>query len=124
VAKDYGAAVLLVSSTARENYGPLDRAEAPLGKKAPEPFGQGNPGRFIGLGKESGEIEFAADSLLVLGKDAEEAVAGSTSVALAVAKIRARNPDAPRDGWVRLRFDGTCFAEGPQDPGGLPPVSM
>ena len=60
----------------------------------------------MGTGKESGEIEFAADWLLVLCRDDYSTDEGITPIHLAAAKVR-----AGRTGWARLDFDGTEFIE-------------
>lgn len=99
VARELGATVLLLSSTARENYKILDSVNGdPSGKDA---------SILAGMGKESGEIEFAADSVLVLvrepwrdGRPPKE----GTHVWLAVAKQRVGPPT-----WVELRFNGSYF---------------
>ena len=117
VAREYGAAVLMLSSTSRENYFILSgeaktnaarkKADAPI---VEYPLGTGNPGRLVGLGKESGDIEFATDAALVLGqeprKDGE-----LTTCWLAVAKMRARPEWAKGKGWAKLWFDGGRFTE-------------
>ena len=56
LARDLGAAVLVLSSTARTNYTELvcDPTK--------------DPAELVGLGKESGEIEYAADGVFVLAK--------------------------------------------------------
>lgn len=120
VARDLGAAVLLVSSTARENYAALagEEKDGTSNKKA-QALGEGSPGRLTGLGKESGEIEYAADTLLVLGKS-PNAPAGERWCG--VAKVRARSSlvdrletQAAKDGWARLHFNGTRFEERTQE---------
>jgi replicative DNA helicase len=58
IAKHNDAAVILVSSTARNNYDEL--ATAP----------PSDVNKLIGVGKESGEIEYAADGLLVMCSNA------------------------------------------------------
>jgi hypothetical protein len=69
----------------------------------------------VGLGKESGEIEFAADSVMALVAEpwrdqdsAGQACApkDGTHVHLAVAKVRAGSSR-----WVEMRFDGGSFWE-------------
>jgi len=117
VARDMDAAVLLVSSTAREHYLTLqgqmrDRNGKP--KDSKDKPGKGPPARFVGLGKESGEIEYSADTVLALasepwpkdddGKPSQEPPQEGTHVWLAVAKVRAGQPS-----WVELRFDGGRF---------------
>lgn len=119
VAREHGAAVLLLSSTAREHYVTLAGEQAggrkATGAKEPTPMGKGNPARLVGLGKESGDVEYAADGALVLAAEpwgSDTPPEGGTHVWLAVAKIRARPEDAT--GWAELRFDGGRFAEAPR----------
>lgn len=114
VARDYGAAVVLVSSTAREHYGTLAGEDPPKkkGSKPPPPLGKGNAGRLVGLGKESGEVEYAGDGALVLAAEPwpdGRPPADGMHVWLAVAKVRAKPEGA--SGWVPLRFDGGRFRE-------------
>lgn len=106
-ARDLDAAVLLVSSTARDNYGALNGEKDGRGPG----LGEGSPARLVGLGKESGEVEYAADSVLVLCREPWEGAAppsDGTATWLAVAKVRAGVP-----GWVRFAFDGGVFREAP-----------
>ena len=125
VAREHNAAVLLLSSTARTNYGTLEGEEEEeakegrksRGKKAPL-LGHGNPARLVGLGKESGETEYSADSVLVLGREPwpVDAATGrptpppnGSTVWLAAAKVRAKPEGAT--GWVELLFNGSRFEE-------------
>lgn len=65
LAKNNPVAVLALSSTAREHYPKLS-----FGNKDDEKtviIHLSEAGSLVGLGKESGEIEFACDNLLVLG---------------------------------------------------------
>ena len=99
-ARDFDAAVLVLSSTARENY-------ASLSGKDGNGLGEGSPARFVGLGKEAGEIEYAADTVLVLGAEPfkdEEPRPPTRRIFLAVAKARAGKPS-----WVELEFNGSRF---------------
>lgn len=118
VARELDAAVILVSSTSRDNYSKVDGDKE--GAKGPA-LGEGNPARFVGLGKESGEVEYAADSVMVLCRDPEPAVLEGgdswTRMWLAIAKARARgeSPEAQK-GWVELRFNGGRF-EAPRPTG-------
>jgi hypothetical protein len=114
------AAMVFVSSTARANYGALSGSEAPgSGEKRtqtrkPTPLGQGDPGRLVGTGKESGDLEYTADTVLVLASEPwgeGGRPADGTHVWLAVAKTRAKARNAKGSGWVELRFDGSCFGE-------------
>lgn len=109
-ARDLDAAVLLVSSTARDNYGALNGEKDGKGPG----LGEGSPARLVGLGKESGEIEYSADSVLVLCREpweGGEPPAGGTATWLAVAKVRAGTPS-----WVRFTFDGGLFREAAPSP--------
>ncbi|HNH46031.1 MAG TPA: DnaB-like helicase C-terminal domain-containing protein [Myxococcota bacterium] len=108
-ARDLDAVVLMVSSTSRDNY-------AVLGGEGKQKLGQGNAARLVGLGKESGEVEYAADSVLVLCRDLEKEakkVEGEewSSLWVALAKARAARPD-----WAELWFNGGWFTE-PRSPG-------
>jgi len=108
VARERNAAVILVSSTARDNYATLT-GEKKDGNAATIPLGQGDPGRLVGLGKESGEVEYAADAALVLARKRWEKGEPAPPVWFAVSKIRARPEDVT--GWVPLNFDGGRFEE-------------
>lgn len=103
-ARDHHASVLLISSVAREHY-PYLTGQKRVNDLSP---GEGNPARFLGVGKESGEIEYAADSVLVLCQDGieESSNAISQTVYLGVAKQR-----AGLTRWVPLQFDGSRFSE-------------
>ena len=117
VARDLDAAVLLVSSTSRENYAALDGASG-TGKDKVEPA-KTPAYRLVGLGKESGEVEYAADTVLVFFRDADktpsETLTGRwTTMQIAVAKSRAQGESlAATKGWLTLRFNGGWF----EDPG-------
>jgi replicative DNA helicase len=109
VARELDAAVVMISSTSRENYGRLsgqkDRDNADPGP------GKGSPARYIGTGKESGEVEYAADWQMTLvqepwPKDAQEPPPEGSKVWVAVSKVRAGRPC-----WVELRFDGGRYSE-------------
>lgn len=103
---EHNAAVMMISSTSRQNYAAIGGKDGE-DRPARTALGQGDPGRFIGLGKESGEIEFNADSVTVLCPEPwpdDKPPADGTTYHLAVAKVR-----AGRAQWVTLRFDGTCF---------------
>lgn len=91
LARDLDATVLVLSSTARANYAELVNDPAR------------EPGDMVGLGKESGEIEYAADSVMVLAKHAER----SRGRVLVVAK----NRHGPL-GRAELEWTGTAFTEG------------
>jgi replicative DNA helicase len=91
IARDLGAVVLALSSTARENYARLIFDE------------EADPGDLVGLGKESGEVEYASDGVLVLARAPR---AASVARRLVVAK----NRSGPT-GAVDLRWDGDRFTE-------------
>ncbi|MBK6529781.1 MAG: AAA family ATPase [Deltaproteobacteria bacterium] len=89
LARDLNAVVLVLSSTARANYEAL----------------VSNPARdatdFVGLGKESGEIEYAADGVLVLARHAKK----PDVRVLVVAKHR----HAALKGGADMRWTGAEF---------------
>lgn len=107
VARRFNCAVLLISSAARNHYGLLagDVAEAGLGSDGGRRF-IASPDALIGVGKEAGEIEFAADSVNVAVRTSAKAPDGSRLVVLATPKLRAGVPS-----WTALRFSGTRFEE-------------
>lgn len=110
LARKHDAVVLMLSSTARSNYKTLTGEDG-------GGLGVGDPGRLVGLGKESGEIEHAADLALALCQERRKAGEQMPPVYLAVAKQRAGT-----GAWVELTFDGCCFDEakpsGGKDSGG------
>jgi replicative DNA helicase len=115
IARDMDATVLFISGTSRENYRLLDGKPLEKGSGKEEKLGEGNPSRLVGLGKESGEVEYAADSVLALCREpwpASGEPSDGTHIWLAIAKTRARgdSPEARR-GWVELRFNGGWFTE-------------
>ncbi len=131
VARDTNTAVLMLSSAAREHYASLYGATPRRnGKKSdstatsaadsdPAP-GKGNAARLVGLGKESGDTEYASDSVLVLTHEPWEGPTpptGGTHVHLAIAKWRAGTT-----GWVPLRWNGSRFTNAPTD-AAVPPSS-
>jgi len=114
VAREYDAAVLLVSSTSREHYATLEGREVKKeGRVVSGPKnGTGNAARLVGLGKESGEVEYAADAVLVLAREEYAPTTGSLCW-LAVAKGRAVTP-----GWTPMKFDGGRWTERDTKPTG------
>lgn len=111
LARKYDATVIACSSTSREHYSTVN------GRKGPdtETLGQGAPSRLVGAGKESGEVEYAADSVMVLAQEAwagNEPPAGGTVCHLALAKVRAGRP-----AWLNLYFNGNRFSEAPSTQG-------
>jgi replicative DNA helicase len=126
VAREMDAAVILVSSTSRDNYAKVDGDKDSAKGSG---LGEGSPARFVGLGKESGEVEYAADSVLVLCRDTQVAAIRDgddtwTPMWLAIAKTRARGdaPEAQR-GWVEFRFNGGRFETPGSTTTAPPPVS-
>jgi replicative DNA helicase len=116
VARRFGACVLLVSSVAREHYAKVNSVEAlelagvdadKHGETVVERFMR-NPDALVGLGKESGEIEYAADSVTTVVGLPRPHGAIDRAVVLATAKLRAGRP-----GWCSLRFDGHRFEPDP-----------
>lgn len=119
VARKYHACVLLVSSVAREHYKRVNGLDALKeaglsGKGFAEGGGQNpTPGRadrymttpdnIVGVGKESGEIEYAADSVTV-AVAMERDGSGERQVVFATPKLRAGQPS-----WCVLAFDGRSF---------------
>ena len=97
IARDLGAVVLVLSSTARENYAKLVN----------DP--DCDPGDLVGLGKESGEIEYAADGVMVLARDGTD----KTRRVLIVAKNRYGEL-----GRAELAWSGTAFQVAPGEEGG------
>lgn len=119
MARDHAAVVLAVSSVAREQYAKLSvstkektvrvkdpqEGEKPTRKvKPPVPWNE-PAGLMVGLGKESGDLEFSADSVLVMVREKWEGSTppkGGTQMHLAVAKLRA-GPEA----WLDFTFNGS-----------------
>ncbi len=108
-------AVVLVSATAREHYDKLEGLN--LVKLPPA-------GSLVGTGKESGEIEYSATTVLVLAKPKTSQVAAPFKALggidgwkrarlLAVAKNR---HGGAGDGWALLGWDGGAFYD--VDPSG------
>jgi replicative DNA helicase len=89
LARDLNAVVLALSSTARENYGKLAFHD------------ESDPTDLVGLGKESGEVEYASDGVLVLARGTD------TSIRRIVV---AKNRSGPT-GVVDLQWDGHHFKE-------------
>lgn len=99
-ARQHGAAVLMLSSISRAAAKELGL----LGKQGE--LGRGDPADYVGLGKESGDIEFSADTVIALAREpkSESETQGPTLVHLAIAKQRAGAP-----AWFLLRFNGSWF---------------
>lgn len=115
IARELNAVVLVLSSTARnggEALGAYGKALAEARAKDKRPP---YPGELVGLGKESGDVEYSADGVLVLVREARDLDAakpkGGDPVHMAVAKLRAGAPT-----WCELRFNGTRFCTPPPPP--------
>ena len=93
-AREGDLAVLLVSATARENY-PKLRFE--VGETPPVES-------LVGLGKESGEIEYAATSVLVIARPGEDEGGMKGLRLVGVAKNRHGKTD-----WALLGWNGSDF---------------
>ena len=111
VARELDAVVLLISSTAREHYRTLrtTTVKTEILEGVAFPVGREEPATFIGLGKESGEIEFGADTLFVQVQEPgngplKPTRPNRTVVSVAIAKQR-----AGRTAWFTLEFDGNRF---------------
>jgi replicative DNA helicase len=89
LARDLGAVVLALSSTARENYAKLVFHE------------EEDPTDLVGLGKESGEVEYASDGVLVLARDMDTGIRRI---------VVAKNRSGPT-GVIDLQWDGYRFTE-------------
>jgi replicative DNA helicase len=112
VARGLGAVVLVLSSTSRESG-----KAARIGARESPNEAPGRPPAYdlVGLGKESGDVEFSADSVMVLcpetWPEGTAPLKGGRPVHLAVAKLRAGEP-----GWCEMRFNGSRFVEAPPAP--------
>ena len=111
VARDHNAVVLVLSSVSRGNVA-LTRVEQ---RDADGTTSTPPAHDLVGMGKESGDVEYSADSVFVLCPEAwaegEPPLPGGRAVHLAVAKVR-----AGRAGWHELRFDGSRFIEAATSP--------
>lgn len=116
VAANHGVTVLLISSVARDSYSKVSGFEAlkdadiDLDEEkgaVVERFMRASD-TLVGLGKESGEIEFAADSVTVAIALPREDKKSKRLVVFATAKVRAGVA-----GWCSLLFDGFRFEADP-----------
>jgi len=104
IARDRNACVVLVSSTARGEYNLLQGEDAKGNGR--DEFDKLPESRFLGTGKESGEIEYAADLALVLCRKRWKEGDALPPVWCAVAKQRTGKP-----AWVQLCFDGAALTD-------------
>lgn len=119
VANTYSAAVVLISSTARNNYSKLGGSDADLAnfitREVPGLYKRQrtlkSPDALVGSGKESGEIEYAVESQTVLVKWPTRLETGESVVICAVPKIRyAMSSWVPMSFWheyAELPFEST-----------------
>lgn len=94
LARKHGCAVLALSSTSRANYDDLMKPKEP-GK---DPEWMAAPEKLIALGKDSGEIEYTADTVMALARRTDE------EVHLVIAKGRGLPTRT-----VPLHFDKSLF---------------
>ncbi len=99
VAASLGAVVIVVSSTSRSNYAILSGGRNEEGYKPWED----DPNLLVGVGKESGDLEFACDGLFVFVRQAR-----TDNVWVGPAKFRFGRP-----GWACMHFDGSRMHDGP-----------
>ena len=102
-ARRHDAAVLLLSSTARQNYGQLSKRDGD------EPVWQRPAYEFVGMGKESGEVEYGADNVLVMVRGDDLGPEG-TEMHIGAAKVRAGQSSKAGE-WPRFVFDGLRFSK-------------
>lgn len=111
IARTHNAAVLVVSSLARGSYNAAELLEQakPIAEVAKGIVAERrllNPDAIVGLGKESGEIEYAADSVTVALRVRDLAADDFSRVLFALPKLR-----AGRETWCELMFNGARFAD-------------
>lgn len=106
IGNQFGAATVLVSSAARDKYGLLASTADSAGLGTMKIPGRQAPVRtvmhpeaLIGLGKEAGEIEYAAESQTVLIRWPKPLENGEKAIIAAVPKLRYGPPS-----WFALSF--------------------
>lgn len=99
VAREFEAVVLVLSSMSRE--GAKISKPHMIGDDLRVPTASYRPDDFAGLGKESGDIEYSADTVVAFTSGE-----GKGEVNLAIAKQRAGTTS-----WVPLEFDGVVFRD-------------
>lgn len=122
IARTHNAAVLVISSLARGSYNAADLLEQakPIAEKTKREGGLVlerrllNPDAIVGLGKESGEIEYAADSVTVALRVRDLPADDDSRVLFALPKLR-----AGRESWCELMFNGARFADSADHGGAL-----
>lgn len=113
IAREENLAILAVSSVARDKYKAV-AGKAPKGEQSVLETVAVRDGKrvlyapdlLVGLGKDSGEIEFAADSVTAAIKLPEQLPTGESGVLFAVPKVRS----GPAT-WVPLAFNGFRFKD-------------
>lgn len=122
VARKHDASVLVLSSTARGYYGIVGGYAKAINESGLSFDGTLDAreknrmtqtwlvgaDELVGVGKESGDVEFAADSVSVLIRDPSGATGDRATMVLATPKGRATGP-----GWCALSFNGTRFDDAP-----------
>jgi replicative DNA helicase len=109
VARELGAVVMLISSTAREGDPRLqgealdERIGFKRDRRRNPVLGRGNPAK-LARGKDPGDLEQRCDTVLVLALEPGQAQKPWTPAWCAVAKNRAGSR-----AWCALRFDGCRF---------------
>lgn len=122
LSRQHGVSIVIVSSTARENYSKLSQTMRKLGLCVDKTKNGGTRrtvrfvDQLVGLGKESGEIEFSADSVnVLLQPETKEEVHPQIGqlranegkvVVCASVKVRAGVPS-----WFALGFQHGRFVE-------------
>lgn len=113
VANRRAVAVLCISSVPRERYKLLNELHTAAGLTwTTDPSGYPierrilNTDAIVGSGKESGELEYAADSVSVLARVPETWTGGGCDMVFATAKGRATGAM-----WSPLHFDGYAYRE-------------
>lgn len=99
VCANLNAICFVISATARDKYALCDERVRKPKERLPE-VGEGSPVWLQGIGKESGEIEFAAANQLAITYSEEK------GWYIAIAKAR-----AGRQTWVPTDFDGLRFSD-------------
>lgn len=123
MAKELGIAIELVSSVGRDKYGLVSSAVESAGVTFRKRRGGAgyrrvvlNQDVLVGLGKESGEIEYASDTVTALIRWPGELDTGHRLVLAVSSKVR-----FGRTGWSALTFDGGRFEHYPmRSPEDLP----
>lgn len=118
IAAQLNMVVIVISSIARDKYSVLSRAFQEAGidweestdtPARPIKRRMKNPDALVGLGKESGDIEFSGDSVSAIAR-----IPGSDDVLWATAKGRATGAS-----WSPMRFTGFRYEESPDGGAGL-----